>query len=79
MFPPPVSMQRRIYETKRHSSPFTAKLKDESNKVYAVKHLPEFLTCVLKDKNDIVYQKLNSYPSYNNLVKQIETEIAENS
>ena len=69
----------RKYGEVRYSSPFTDKLKDESNEIYAVKYLPEFLTSVLKDKNDIVYQKLNNYPSYNNLVKQIETEIAENS
>ena len=63
----------------RYSSPFTDKLKDESTKVYAVKYLPQFLECVLKDKNDIVYKKLNNYPLYKDLVKSVEKEIAENS
>ncbi|MBP5236903.1 MAG: helix-turn-helix transcriptional regulator [Clostridia bacterium] len=69
----------RRYGEFRYTSPFTDKLKDESNKVYAVKQLPEFLKCVLKDKNDIIYQKFNSFPGYINLVKSIEREITENT
>lgn len=58
-----------------YSSAFTYKLKDKN--VFSLKALPEFLKCVLKDENDIVYKKLNGDPRYIDLVKRVEKEIVQ--
>ena len=59
-----------------YSSPFTDRLKDDSSRVCAVKCLPPFLDDVLKNKDDIVYQKLHDDPRYRDLVSRAEKEPA---
>ena len=46
-------------------------------KIYASKYLPQFLNCVLKDKQDDFYKKLHDDPRYTALVERIENEVAE--
>lgn len=60
-----------------YTSPFTCLLKDESEKIYASKYLPQFLNCVLKDKKDDFYKKLHDDPRYMTLVARIEKEVAD--
>ena len=60
-----------------YTSPFTDKIKDESESVYATKAVPGFLNCVLKDVNYTVYQKLYNDPRYDDLVSRVEKEITE--
>lgn len=60
-----------------YSSPFTCLIKEDSEKVYASKYLPQFLNCVLKDEQDDFYKKLHDDPRYTALVERIENEVAE--
>ena len=43
---------------------------------YASKYLPQFLSCVLKDRQDDFYKKLHDDPRYIALIERIETELA---
>ena len=56
---------------------FTCLLKDESDKIYASKYLPQFLDYVLKDEQDDFYKKLHDDPRYIALIERIEAELAE--
>ena len=60
-----------------YTSPFACLLKDESEKIYASKYLPQFLDLVLKDRNDDYYKKLHDDPRYIALVARIEKEVGE--
>ncbi len=60
-----------------YSSPFTNKIMDESESVYATKNVPGFLNCVLKDKTEIYYKKMSGDPRYDDLVSRVEKEITE--
>lgn len=60
-----------------YSSPFTCLIKEDSEKVYASKYLPQFLNCVLKDEQDDFYKKLRDDPRYTALVERVEKEVAD--
>ena len=60
-----------------YTSPFTCLIKEDSEKVYASKYLPQFLNCVLKDEHDDFYKKLHDDTRYIALIERIETELAE--
>ncbi len=60
-----------------YSSPFTCLIKEDSEKVYASKYLPQFLNCVLKDEQDDFYKKLHDDPRYTALVERVEKEVAD--
>ena len=48
-----------------------------TEKIYTSKYLPQFLNCVLKDKQDDFYKKLHDDPRYAALVVRVEKEAAE--
>lgn len=62
-----------------YTSPFVDSTKDITTDVYAKKAVPELLNNVLKDKDDTFYKKLNGDLRYNELIKRIENDFADNN